>query len=909
MLFYYINFSALFRFSAVVFGDYMERLIKIDHVDSIIDAQHEWLKVLQSQRNQQRNPELIRIKAIAGAIPPEHYGMKKAELYNWVPFNVIFDMRKALKAPIYTRGILENEIVFDPDVTDWDAMRAGITKIVEYCEKTGIPVIQGYSGGKGVHLHIFYGNFDATADMVEGLNKYDVDPYKAVRVALFEEIAARAGVDLRSIGADTGKVNFSIYRKGSQIRTFGTARGPGKFKTLVQEVPEKQPEAGELPLIFPSNIETWKIKGTDFEKIAVNAILTAIKAAENASEYSFNDIDFSDTEVMKFPCIMRLHEANLSNGRYYAGNSLLLMSVKCGLSKEETEAGLRDLYKTFPNMTDGEVNQYIGNTLTMYGRRDLKFSCKTVKETHGKEFCDFKNCPMNEKIKEARRNKEDEEATESKKSAEQAISKSELNGDNTKKNLETAKEIIETHLLGISTADAEELILFDIKDKFGFNSAALGILKKHYKEKKIKRERKEEEAKKSAPDEENRSIYVCKDEEGKAKQEIIEAEKKAREIMEKGDPVQYILDTVNAMHTGDEKTQEGIAVSIAGQSCLNTAGIQVSVNGESGSGKSHGVKSHFHLLPDCWKLETSLSSKAAYYLDLAPGVVIFSDDTDPSEDMEEVIKRATTNYQTETTHTTVKDQECKQLTIPPRINWFLTSVESDVSDQLLNRQITFSTDESAQQKNNIFNLQVIEEMEGEIMSLKVDERVLICRRIYAEIKTKLFNVKIPFAERFELRDKKNPRIFKMFADMVKGYAIFNFMQRGRDDNGHILAEIDDFTRAKKLFESQQESVVSKLSSRERDILRYINENPNCGFNEIARNTGMTYQTVRNTIIGRSDRKNGGMLGKVRGLERVEQMAPTGLEGEGAKKKEIIFRTSEKINIFDLYDGEFISLRD
>jgi len=33
MLFYYIKFSALFRFSAIVFGDYMEKLIKIDQVD------------------------------------------------------------------------------------------------------------------------------------------------------------------------------------------------------------------------------------------------------------------------------------------------------------------------------------------------------------------------------------------------------------------------------------------------------------------------------------------------------------------------------------------------------------------------------------------------------------------------------------------------------------------------------------------------------------------------------------------------------------------------------------------------------------------------------------------------------------------------------------------------------------
>jgi primase-polymerase (primpol)-like protein len=75
--------------------------------------------------------------------------------------------------------------------------------------------------------------------------------------------------------------------------------------------------------------------------------------------------------------------------------------------------------------------------------------------------------------------------------------------------------------------------------------------------------------------------------------------------------------------------------------------LQISVNGESGSGKSHGLKTHLHLVPKKWKRETSLSAKAAYFMDLAPGMILFSDDKDPDSDFEEVIKRATTNFQKE----------------------------------------------------------------------------------------------------------------------------------------------------------------------------------------------------------------------------------------------------------------------
>jgi hypothetical protein len=73
-----------------------------------------------------------------------------------------------------------------------------------------------------------------------------------------------------------------------------------------------------------------------------------------------------------------------------------------------------------------------------------------------------------------------------------------------------------------------------------------------------------------------------------------------------------------------------------------------------------------HLVPKKWKRETSLSAKAAYFMDLAPGMILFSDDKDPDSDFEEVVKRATTNFQKETVHTTVKDLAMKSVIIPPR---------------------------------------------------------------------------------------------------------------------------------------------------------------------------------------------------------------------------------------------------
>lgn len=386
---------------------------------------------------------------------------------------------------------------------------------------------------------------------------------------------------------------------------------------------------------------------------------------------------------------------------------------------------------------------------------------------------------------------------------------------------------------------------------------------------------------------------------------------KAIDILKNGDPIKYIRETIEEHHVGDEKTEECICVSIAGQSCLNTDGIQTAVNGDSGSGKSHLMKIHLHLVPNKYKEVTSLSPKAAYYMNLKPGTIIFSDDTTPSEEMEEVIKRATTNYQEYTKHTIVRDGKPETFMVPPRINWYLTSVDSEVSLQLLNRQLTFNTSNDPEHKNAIFAKQQEKAVTGEMPVIDVTERVLVCRRIYDIIKSQTFKVKIPFAKRIELEDKSNSRVFPMFLDMIKGYTIFFHMQRETDGDGYLLATEEDFNKAKALFESQTEGIVSKLNDKERAILRHIKSHPRCTIQSIAEGTGYSYATVRNIIKGRPKSKSAGegLLEKVKGLSISEEIHTTE-EDEKYKisKKAERFILSDKFDGWSLYTNKFITLK-
>lgn len=82
------------------------------------------------------------------------------------------------------------------------------------------------------------------------------------------------------------------------------------------------------------------------------------------------------------------------------------------------------------------------------------------------------------------------------------------------------------------------------------------------------------------------------DERGFSQDILDQAEAEAMRILATGDPIEYTLDTVEDMHVGDRNTQEGIGLSISSQSCSNTDGIQTTVQGRSGTGKSNALKSH-----------------------------------------------------------------------------------------------------------------------------------------------------------------------------------------------------------------------------------------------------------------------------------------------------------------------------
>jgi hypothetical protein len=84
-------------------------------------------------------------------------------------------------------------------------------------------------------------------------------------------------------------------------------------------------------------------------------------------------------------------------------------------------------------------------------------------------------------------------------------------------------------------------------------------------------------------------------------------------------------------------------MSIASQPVRNTRSLHVYVTGEGGKGKSSGMTAMLKQVPEEFRPAERMSNKTLYYSDdIRPGTVSLLDDIALSEELQEVLKEATT---------------------------------------------------------------------------------------------------------------------------------------------------------------------------------------------------------------------------------------------------------------------------
>ncbi len=320
-------------------------------MDEITRNQDNWLKKLQSLS---KRP--LKVSKSVNGKPTK-----------WVPL-------EECEYPVDYRTVLHNEVVIDIDAEHWKDVRMCGEIVTETLHTLGIPYIKAYSGGRGIHIHVFFGLSSTQKRLCEGT---DVMP-KDVRVFLFEYILRHADISPKLIGPgktfDTACVNWSDEGKGHLIRVFGGKKQ--KYKTLLTDIPEERPKSNEV--VFPEDVQVYAIPDSLFQEFLNSFKKFQKERVEAIQRYQKASQSFAGT-FLNLPCVQKILEG-LPEGQRNAGARIL--AISCRLDKKLKEDAF-EIMRTYERKCPPEnisESEYLGWVDWIYNQENLFWNCRFSKE-------------------------------------------------------------------------------------------------------------------------------------------------------------------------------------------------------------------------------------------------------------------------------------------------------------------------------------------------------------------------------------------------------------------------------------------------------------------------------------------------------------------------------------------------
>lgn len=299
---------------------------------------------------------------------------------------------------------------------------------------------------------------------------------------------------------------------------------------------------------------------------------------------------------------------------------------------------------------------------------------------------------------------------------------------------------------------------------------------------------------------------------------------KARAIAERGDPFKFLIWQAQRNHLGDVDMHKVLISSTASASSETSHGLQPGNNGDSGSGKDDACEAVYHLVPSDRKLDGSLSPMSLFYLEkdglLKPGMILYSDDVEYLPIIP-IYKRSSARFQKYTNHYSVssgKERTGLKMTIPPRMVWWMTSVESVANLEAFGRLYPTSTDSSPGHKKRV-TTEIAARRARTELKLTEDEGIAVARAIIADIfDNGPFKVLIPQAKKAKWLKTSDFRGQEQFWDLVDAQVVLHWRQRKKDENGWLIAEDRDLIEAKEIHTGHKVAHFSDLTEAEAKVV-------------------------------------------------------------------------------------------
>jgi hypothetical protein len=275
------------------------------------------------------------------------------------------------------------------------------------------------------------------------------------------------------------------------------------------------------------------------------------------------------------------------------------------------------------------------------------------------------------------------------------------------------------------------------------------------------------------------------------------------------------------------------------------------------------------------------------------------------QELERIIKLSTSFYQQGAENLSVANHEGIRQKIPSCINWWITGVDAGSFDiQILNRSMNIGIDilnksQKEDHKMEVFLHQVDDGDSGREI-LGVSRNVKIAREITGQLlKGSQVNVKIPFLKDangdiiINWHDIDNSRNFPIFLDMIRVSASIHRYQRSTID-GSIMATLEDYDNAKRVWESISKEQVTKLNRQDQELITALVDldayNKPVDLNQLADKMNKSYKTIYQKLYGRP---NDGIKGLVERYDNIRIMEQGETEYERELTNDGIFEREKK----------------
>lgn len=362
-------------------------------------------------------------------------------------------------------------------------------------------------------------------------------------------------------------------------------------------------------------------------------------------------------------------------------------------------------------------------------------------------------------------------------------------------------------------------------------------------------------------------------------------------ILSQGRPIKFLTLQAQRNHKGDADVIKHLLASVASTNSLTSSGIQPGITGEKGGGKTDCARAVFHLIPDGWKLDASVTAKIPFYLPMKDGLIIFSDDVEWSTELIHTLKRAMGRFQTRQKHLTLdSERNPVEKEMAARLAWWLSSVESVADDQLMDRQ--YSLDVEDDEKHALVVSDYIRKSRAsKTVKFSIDWRIEVAKYILSKIKDHApFKVIIPCAAFATWKITKDHRTQNKFWDLVEAMAILRYEQRQIDADGWLYATKEDFQEALNLFTRRKANHETHLTNAQTAIVGAV----------ISVGEDATQSSIARYL-------NKSQVAVSKGLKAIISNTPYLTERRGPGGE--LFYEATVMGLEVLYKGAFVTLSD